>query len=103
MDTYPVATYDGIKKRLRVLRDTWGLPWRKIAEFEPFKGIPPGTLHGIYSGRPIPKKWYVNFGLPKPRPPRIAIRLDDPGSAARSIEKHMEPEVIGELIELLNG
>ena len=36
-----------------------------------------------------------------PRPPRISIRLDDPESAARSIEKHMEPELISELIELL--
>ena len=38
-----------------------------------------------------------------PRPPRIAIRLDDPESAARSIQKHMAPDVIGELIELLKG
>jgi len=36
-----------------------------------------------------------------PRPPRISIRLDNPESAARSIEKHMEPDLIVELIELL--
>ena len=36
-----------------------------------------------------------------PRPPRIAIRLDDPESAARSIQKHMEPENISELVRLL--
>ena len=102
METYPVATYDGIRKRLRVLRDTLGLPWRKIAEFEPFKGIPHGTLHGIYSGKPIPKKWHEKLNYPPPRPPRIAIRLDNPESAARSIEKHMEPEIVRKLRRLLS-
>ena len=38
-----------------------------------------------------------------PRPPRISIRLDDPESAARSIQKHMEPELIAELVEKLRG
>ena len=38
----------------------------------------------------------------EPRPPRISIRLDDPESASRSIKKHMDPGVIGELMRLLN-
>lgn len=38
---------------------------------------------------------------PRPRPPRIAIRLDNPESAARSIKGHMDPEVVTELVELL--
>lgn len=37
----------------------------------------------------------------RPRPPRIAIRLDNPESAARSIQKHMDPELMAELVELL--
>lgn len=37
----------------------------------------------------------------RPRPPRIAIRLDNPESAVRSIERHMAPENIDQLIELL--
>ena len=37
----------------------------------------------------------------RPRPPRIAIRLDNPESAARSIENHMEQGEIDQLIELL--
>ena len=37
----------------------------------------------------------------RPRPPRISIRLDSPESAARSIERHMEPENVDQLIGLL--
>ena len=40
-------------------------------------------------------------GAKKARPPRLAIRLDSPESAALSIIKHMEPEHIAELIDLL--
>ncbi len=37
----------------------------------------------------------------KPRPPRIAIRTDNPDSAAASIKGHMDQEKVSELIELL--
>ena len=37
----------------------------------------------------------------KPRPPRIAIRLDNPGSAAASIMNNMDLKAIRELRELL--
>ena len=37
----------------------------------------------------------------KPRPPRIAIRLDNPGSAAASIINNMDQVAIRELRELL--
>lgn len=95
------ASCEGVKTEIKSLRDIQGLRWAQIAKISCFKGIPLGTLHSIYSGKPIPKKWYVNFGLPRPRPPRISIRLDNPESAARSIEGHMEPEIMNELIELL--
>ena len=38
-----------------------------------------------------------------PRPPRIAICLDNPESAATSIKGHMDRDRINELIELLKG
>ncbi len=34
---------------------------------------------------------------------RLSINLDNPWSAARSIQNNMEPEVINEVIELLKG
>ncbi len=37
----------------------------------------------------------------KPRPPRIAIRLDKPDSAATTILEHMDQEKVSELIDLL--
>ncbi len=37
----------------------------------------------------------------KPRPPRIAIRLDKPPSAATTILEHMDREKVNELVELL--
>ena len=95
------ATCDSIRKRLRVLHDTQGQPWRKIAKTAEFAPIPASTLHDIHHGKKIPKKWYKKLRYPKPRPPRISIRLDNPESAARSIKGHMEPDLIGELIELL--
>ncbi len=39
----------------------------------------------------------------KSRPPRIAIRLDNPDSAAASIKGHMDRDRINELVELLKG
>ena len=99
--TCTFVTCDSIKKRLRVLHDIQGKPWRTIARTAEFHPIPAGTLHDIYSGKKIPKRWHEQLRYPKPRPPRIAIRLDNPESAARSIEKHMEPEIVGQLIGLL--
>ena len=103
MNNACVRDCDSPQKRLKVYRDTVRLSWAEIAAKTEFLPIPPGTLCSIYHGVPIPKKWYKHFGLPRPRPPRIAIRLDNPESAARSIMKNMDQEVIGELIELLNG
>jgi hypothetical protein len=37
----------------------------------------------------------------KPRPPRLAIRLDDPHSAARSIKRHMTGDQIAALVAAL--
>ena len=37
----------------------------------------------------------------KPRPPRLAIRLDDPRSAARSIRRHMTKDQIAALVAAL--
>ncbi len=101
-NTY-VTSCEAPKKRLKVYRDTDGLSWTEIASKTEFLPIPAGTLCSIYHGQPIPKKWYRHFGLPRPRPPRIAIRLDNPESAARSIKGHMPLEVRKKLIELLRA
>jgi hypothetical protein len=101
MTNVNVRECDSLKKRLKVYRDTDGLTWTEIALKAEFLPIPAGTLCSIYHGCPIPKKWFSHFGLPRPRPPRIAIRLDNPESAARSIRTHMDPEVMDELIALL--
>ena len=97
----PFVTYEGIRNRLRVLHDTQGQSWPKIAKTADFSPIPAGTLYDIYCGKKIPKRWHKRLRYPPPRPPRIAIRLDNPESAARSIQKHMEPDLIAELIKLL--
>ena len=101
MNNIYVTSCEAPKKRLKVYRDTDGLAWTEIAAKTEFLPIPAGTLCSIYHGKPIPKKWYGHFGLPRPRPPRIAIRLDSPESAAKSIQKHMDLEVLTRLIELL--
>ena len=97
----PCMTRAGIKKRLRVLHNTYGLSFPKIAARAEFTPIPPSTLNSIYHGGPIPKKWSEKLNYPPPRPPRISIRLDNPESAARSIKGHMEPDMIAKLVELL--
>ena len=50
---------------------------------------------------PLAKHHHCNGKPPRPRHPRLAIRLDDPASAARSIAKHMEAGKIAELIRML--
>ncbi len=101
MKSYTCMTRAGIKKRLIVLHDIDGLSFPKIASRREFSPIPPSTLNSIYHGGPIPKKWNEKLNFPPPRPPRISIRLDNPESAARSIEKHMDPGIINQLLELL--
>lgn len=102
MNNAHVRSCEATKKRLKAYRDISGLSWTEIAAKIEFLPIPAGTLCSIYHGMPIPKKWYGHFGLPRPRPPRISIRLDNPESAAYSIRGHMDKELIEELIKLLN-
>ena len=49
----------------------------------------------------VTKKCMANNGNGR-RPRRVAIRVDNPESAARTIEKHFGKEFISELIELLD-
>jgi hypothetical protein len=95
------VSYKGIRNRLRALHDSQGLSWPKIAARGEYSPIPMGTLYTIYRGGAIPKRWHEKLRYPPPRPPRIAIRLDNPESAALSIQNNMRPDVIAELIELL--
>jgi len=50
---------------------------------------------------PLAKHHRCNGKPHRPRHPRLAIRLDDPHSAARSILKHMPPAQLNKLVELL--
>lgn len=88
---------------------TWAktgyLPRRWYARFglTAYLPAPACPLHGVVhcydcetqQVKPVRKR------TPKPRTPRIAIRLDDPASAARSIKTHMDAETISTLKNLL--
>ena len=53
---------------------------------------------------PLAKHHRCNGKPPRPRRPRLAIRLDDPHSAARSIRRHMTKDNIKALLlELSNS
>ncbi|MHC4635707.1 MAG: hypothetical protein ACYSYU_10950 [Planctomycetota bacterium] len=95
------ASYEGIRKRLRVLHDSDGLSWPQIAARSEYLPIPLGTLYGIYCGKKIPKKWHEKLNYPPPRSPRIAVSKTDMKRAAASIMNNVDPELVKELVELL--
>ena len=123
----PFRNSEAVRKELKVLHDTVRLSWPGIAANNEFSPIPAGTLCSIYHGAPVPLRWRKKLGMSEkkkisgclhcgvvhttkrctstnrsnPRPPRIAIRLDKPKSAADTILNNMDQEVIEELIELL--
>lgn len=123
----PFRNSEGVQEALILLHDTHGLSWPKIAlyaKISRISEIPAGTMCSVYHGLRVPKKWRADFGMPElqllpicpdcgkqmtenhkckaKRPPRIAIRLDNPGSAARSIESHMARNEIKILSEYLS-
>jgi hypothetical protein len=100
-ETCACMSYAAIRKRIRRLHDIDGLSFPKIAALDEFSPIPPSTLNSIYHGGKIPKKWNDQLNYPPPRPPRIAISLTDPTSAARTIKGHMDENNISMLVELL--
>ena len=124
----PFRNSEGVQEALTLLHDAHTLSWPKIAlyaKINRISEIPAGTMCSVYHGLRVPKKWRADFGMPELqllpicpdcnkqmtdnhkckaiRPPRLSIRLDDPQSAAKSIAKHMYPEAIAELIELLEA
>ena|SRR3990167_5569303 len=124
-----VRNPDIVSKELRSLKGTTGLTWRKIALLDDYSPIPAGTLSTIAKDGYIPRKWRLRLGLPAlapapvclkcgnvhvtkkcmanngngHRPRRVAIRIDNPESAARTIEKHFGKAFVSELIELLDN
>lgn len=60
----PVRTSDIVQERLKVLHDTHGLSWRKIAALDEFAPIPAGTLCAVYNGEPVPHRWRARLGIP---------------------------------------
>jgi hypothetical protein len=69
------------------IRKKLNLPAVVPVEVCPTCGEAPLAKHHRCNGRP-----------PRPRRPRLAIRLDDPASAARSIRRHMTGDNIKALL-----
>jgi hypothetical protein len=125
MTTPPFRNSEAVIERLRELHGIQGLSWPKIAARAEYLPIPAGTLCSIYHGYPIPKKWRKDLGLPKlitrsachscgedhttkrckssnhKKRNRLSINLDNPGSAGKSIMKHMDLDLVEVLIEML--
>jgi ribosomal protein L32 len=72
------------------IREKLNLPALTLVEVCPNCGKAPIAKHHCCNGKPH-----------KPRPPRLAIRLDDPHSAARSIRRHMTTDQIAALVAAL--
>ena len=122
----PFRNSEAVRKQLKVLHDTVGLSWPRIAANNGFTPIPAGTLCSIYHGAPVPLKWRTQLGMSEkkkisgclscgevhttkrctsnnhsPRSPRIAVSKIDMKRAADSLLNNVEPGKIAELIELL--
>ena len=60
-----VQGQDIIREQLNRLHDIDGLPWRKVALLDAYKGIPAGSLCSYAMGRPIKNLEHRRiFGLP---------------------------------------
>jgi len=107
---------------VRCLNVEYGVSFGRMAQIEPFKGIPRGTLGAIAAGIPIPNDYCPQLGLSpivkvpadmvrknkkrtnsQPRH-RKAVNLDDPKSAARSIvNSNATDEYIEKLAQVLTA
>ena len=75
---------DTIRDRLNYLHAVEGIPWRRIAELDEFKGIPPGTLCAFAKGYYEPKKnqeYRRRLGLPEII--KQAVARDEEGRFAK--------------------
>lgn len=50
-----VTSCDTALERLKLLHETYGISWRKIANLPEFQGIKPGSLSSFYKGTWLPK------------------------------------------------
>ena len=69
----PVTICDTIARRLKELHDTQLLSWQEIADRDDYRGIPRGTLCSIAHGKPVPKKWRKQLGLPELAPAPVCV------------------------------
>jgi hypothetical protein len=92
----PFGTHEGAWRIINWYRVIKHFTWQKIAETPAFLGIPPGTLHDIWTTRKVPRKYREQLGI-KSRP-RIAIHKEDMWSAAWSIINNIEPNLVDDLI-----
>ncbi len=124
----PVQTLDKVKDELTTLKKAKGLRWSDISQKPEYVGIPAGTLCSIAKGRDPKNPYYrailhLSVLVPTPvcpihgvvhpgecpkekkpakkRYPKIAIRLDNPESAAQTIIAHMSAEDAVRLARLL--
>jgi hypothetical protein len=78
-----------------LLRYKLGLPRMKEVEVCEEHGVVHEYDCGSQVVKPKPKRAH------RPRPPRIAIRLDNPRSAAASVLNNMDEDKVKELVRLL--
>ena len=97
---YDRRTARQVRDELKRLKATTGWPLSKIAQKPPWRPIPAGTLSDIINDKPIPKKWRKHLGISY-GPPRIAVRKDDPQSAAQSLLNNIEPDVLYDIVEYI--
>ena len=60
----PVKNPDTPQERLKSLHDTSGLSWRKIANLDSYRGIPPGSLATFAKSGWLARRYRSRFGLP---------------------------------------
>lgn len=99
-----VKTLDSILAAIIRERDINRRSFRKIALMPEFGdgAIPPGTIHYIYNEQIIPRKWWGILKVQLEPTDRIAISKVDMQSAARTICRNIDPDLVYELSELLN-
>lgn len=71
--TIPCQDPDTLREKLKTLHDTYGLPWRRIAQMPEFLGIPAGTLCAITKGEKVPRKYEAQLGLPHTEPVPVCL------------------------------
>ena len=91
-----------IQGRITHQIDINGLSWRELAETAEFRGIPQGTLYSIYKTGKIPRKWWARLKVKAEiETSRVSISKTDMESAAGTIYRNIDTELVSDLIDFL--